>query len=77
MHTMLSTSITDSSEVPAPLHQATVVAKTNASGLAAAATSNSVSGPSARIISVHDALLAQNEMSMWLQMQDCSRTRAL
>jgi hypothetical protein len=61
MHTMLITSITDSSEVPSPPHPAPIVAKTNASGLAAAATSNLVSGPSARIISVHDASLAQNE----------------
>ena len=58
MHTMLSTSITDSSEVPAPPHPAPIVAKTNVSALLPAATSNSVSGPSAILISVHDASLA-------------------
>ena len=61
MHIMLRTSITDSSEVPAPPHPAPIVAKTHASAFLPAATSNSVSGPSAILIPVHDALLAQNK----------------
>ena len=41
-------------------HPPTIAANTHASGMAAAETSNSVDGPSARIISVHDLSLAQN-----------------